>query len=90
VQIKVKVLAPDEFLRPEMNASVAFFEPNSGPVAKLAVSVPSSAVRSGSVFQIVDGRAVRRPVQALIGGEEIVANPPEDLKEGDKVSRKPS
>jgi HlyD family secretion protein len=90
VQIKVKVLAPDEFLRPEMNASVAFFEPDSGPVAKPAVSVPSSAVRSGSVFQIVDGRAVRRPVQALIGGEEIVANPPEDLKEGDKVSRKPS
>jgi HlyD family secretion protein len=92
VQVKVKVLAPDEYLRPEMNASVAFMEASASVLSKArpAVSVPPGAVRNGDVFLIVDGRAVRRPVKMLSGGEEIVANPPEDLKDGDRVSRKQS
>src|SRR5207302_2819910 len=54
VQVRVKVLHPDRFLRPEMNASVAFVSDAKpvpkGEVAKPAVVVPASAVRSGSVF----------------------------------------
>ena len=92
VQVKVKVLAPDDYLRPEMNANVAFVEKSStaGPVATPKVSVPAAAVRDGNVFLIVDGKAVRKPVNVLAGGEEIIANPPADLKEGDRVSRKQS
>lgn len=72
VQVKVKVLQPDEFLRPEMNASVAFLadpkpspsgaaeEASAGPV----VLVPSAAVRGGAVFLVVDGKAKRRAIRS--------------------------
>src|SRR5580698_5190308 len=55
VQVKVKVLHPDQYLRPEMNASVAFVSDAkpasaSGEIQKPSVVVPMSAVRSGSVF----------------------------------------
>ena len=109
VQVKVKVLKPDEFLRPEMNSSVAFYAPekpgeksaNQASAAKPLITIPSSAVRDGAVFIIVDGRAVRRQVQAsgtsqqgatisngLIGGEDLIVNPPADLKDGQKVRPK--
>src|SRR5262249_58253509 len=63
VQVKVKVLKPDEFLRPEMNASVAFYAPekpgekggNQTPAAKPLITIPTSAVRDGAVFIVVDG-----------------------------------
>jgi len=70
VQIKVKVVKPDDYLRPEMNASVAFLsdarpEPagRGGPPPKPVVMIPASAVREGAVFVMLDGRAVRRPVK---------------------------
>jgi HlyD family secretion protein len=109
VQVKVKVLKPDEFLRPEMNSSVAFYAPekpgeksaNQTSAAKPLITIPSSAVRDGAVFIIVDGRAVRRQVQTsgtsqqgvtisngLIGGEDLIVNPPADLKDGQKVRAK--
>jgi HlyD family secretion protein len=109
VQVKVKVLKPDEFLRPEMNASVAFYEPekpgeksaNQTLAAKPLITIPSSAVRDGAVFIIVDGKAARRQVQTsgtsqqgatisngLIGGEDLIVNPPADLKDGQKVRPK--
>jgi HlyD family secretion protein len=109
VQVKVKVLKPDEFLRPEMNSSVAFYAPekpgeksaNQTSAAKPLITIPSSAVRDGAVFIIVDGRAVRRQVQTsgtsqqgatisngLIGGEDLIVNPPADLKDGQKVRPK--
>jgi HlyD family secretion protein len=109
VQVKVKVLKPDEFLRPEMNSSVAFYAPekpgeksaNQPSVAKPLIAIPSSAVRDGAVFIIVDERAVRRQVQTsgtsqqgatisngLIGGEDLIVNPPADLKDGQKVRAK--
>jgi HlyD family secretion protein len=109
VQVKVKVLKPDEFLRPEMNSSVAFYTPekpgeksaNQASAAKPLITIPSSAVRDGAVFIIVDGRAVRRQVQTsgtsqqggtisngLIGGEDLIVNPPADLKDGQKVRPK--
>ncbi|HKQ92564.1 MAG TPA: efflux RND transporter periplasmic adaptor subunit, partial [Blastocatellia bacterium] len=109
VQVKVKVLKPDEFLRPEMNSSVAFYAPekpgeksaNQTSAAKPLITIPSSAVRDGAVFIIVDGRAVRRQVQTsgtsqqgatisngLIGGEDLIVNPPAELKDGQKVRAK--
>ncbi len=106
VQIKVKILAPDDFLRPEMNASVAFYEDKptvsrtSAPV-KPSIVVPSSAVVGDSVFVVLDGKALRRKVrtgsstvqgirveEGLIGGEDLILNPPRDLKEGTKVRPK--
>jgi HlyD family secretion protein len=109
VQVKVKVLKPDEFLRPEMNASVAFYSPekpgekgeNQASPAKPLITIPTSAVRDGAVFMVVDGRAVRRQIQVsgtssqgatisngLIGGEDLIVNPPADLKDGQKVRPK--
>ncbi len=107
VQVKVKVLNPDEYLRPEMNASVAFvteanqvLKSTQGQEAPV-VFVPPSALRNDAVFVMLDGRAVRRTVKAggttaqgiriedgLIGGEDLIVNPPADLKDGDKVRQK--
>jgi HlyD family secretion protein len=68
VQIKVKVEKPDDHLRPEMNASVAFLPdekpaPKGSAPPKPVVMVPTAAVRDGAVFVVLDGRAVRRPVK---------------------------
>jgi HlyD family secretion protein len=106
VQIKVKVSKPDDFLRPEMNASVAFLSDakqaaESSAAAAPVVMVPAAAVRDNAVFVLLDGKAVRKPVkvgatssgsvrieQGLIGGEDLIADPPADLKDGAKVRRK--
>jgi HlyD family secretion protein len=104
VQVKVKVEKPDSYLRPEMNSSVAFLgeeRPVSAPESSPVIFVPSSAVRDNKVFVILAGRAVLRPVkpgpagpqrvrieQGLIGGEDLIVNPPATLKEGDKVRQK--
>jgi HlyD family secretion protein len=105
VQVKVRVLKPDAYLRPEMNASVAFLADaprgGAGAPANRAVTIPTGAVREGAVFVLLDGRAVRRPVkvggatsrglrveEGLIGGEELILNPPADLKDGDKVKKR--
>jgi HlyD family secretion protein len=104
VQVKVAVLNPDEFLRPEMNASVAFLA-KEGPKAatnqKPVIVIPATAVKDGAVFIAVNGRAVRRTVQTgarsaegvqidegLNGGEDLITNPPADLKDGSKVKTK--
>ncbi len=105
VQIKVKVAQPDDYLRPEMNASVAFLsdaKPDpSEASAKRVILVPASAVRDGAVFVFFDGKAVRRAVKSgmtssqgiqiesgLNGGEDLILDPPADLKDGDQVRRK--
>lgn len=102
VLVKVKVLNPDSYLRPEMNASVAFVadaQPKSEVTsAQPVVIVPPSAIKDGAVFIMLQGRAVRRPVrtagtlaqgvrveQGLIGGEDVIVNPPADLKDGQRV-----
>jgi HlyD family secretion protein len=106
VQVKVKILKPDEYLRPEMNASVAFIA-DEKPVttselpAKPVVLAPAAAVKDGAVFVLLDGKAVRRTVKTgavspqgvriesgLIGGEDVIVNPPAGLKDGDKVKQK--
>ena len=108
VQVKVKVLNPDDYLRPEMNASVAFYNEEKATAgstsvvaAKPVVFIPTSALKNDSVFVIFQGKAVKRTVKTgsitsqgirvedgLIGGEDLILNPPADLKEGDKVHAK--
>jgi len=104
VQVKVKVLKPDEYLRPEMNASVAFLadaDARAAAPAKPVVTVPPTAVREGAVFVVLNGRAVRRAVkiagstsqglraeEGLIGGEDLIVNPPAGLKDGDRVKKR--
>jgi HlyD family secretion protein len=107
VQVKVRIQNPDEYLRPEMNASVAFLAKpgssagaSSSPESRL-IYIPASAVRNGSVFLVLDGKAVSRQVkvsgtttrglrieQGLIGGEDLIVNPPDALKDGDRVRQK--
>jgi len=104
VQVKVKVIDPDDYLRPEMNASVAFYSTEKSGTraeAKPIVTVPATTVRDNGVFVVLNGRAVRRSVTVagttsqgvqiaggLIGGEDIIANPPADLKDGQRVRPK--
>lgn len=106
VQVKVKVSNPDELLRPEMNAAVAFVaERKSEGAAQTAQGAfaPAAAIRDGKVFVIVNGAVVERAVKAgavtpagirieegLIGGEDLVLNPPAELKNGMKVKVKGS
>jgi HlyD family secretion protein len=102
VQVKVKIANPDEYLRPDMNASVAFYSDDKTAAGqapdKRVIVVPAAAVRDGAVFVVFDGKAVRRPVkvgaannqgvrieQGLNGGEDLIANPPASLKDGDRV-----
>lgn len=69
VQVKVKVLAPDDFLRPDMNASVAFTSEekastgSSATMAKSVVFVPTAAVRNDGVFIFLNGKVIRRAVR---------------------------
>lgn len=104
VQVKVKVLNPDEYLRPEMNASVAFLsEEKAGNTAagKPVVFVPPSVVKNDKVYIVVGGKVVERAIRTsgntpqgirvedgLIGGEDLVVNPGAELKDGMKVQVK--
>jgi len=108
VQIKVKVRKPDQYLRPEMNATVAVISDDTRVTSahpytagKPVVMAPESALRSGAVFVFLDGRALRRAVKTgavsgslvriedgLIGGEDLIVNPPAGLKDGDRVRQK--
>jgi HlyD family secretion protein len=107
VQVKVKILDPDEFLRPEMNAAVAFLAPSKGgeqapaAAARPVVFVPPSTVREDKVWVVVNGKAVERAVkisgntpqglrveEGLIGGEDLIVNPPAELQPGAAVVKK--
>jgi len=104
VQVKVKVVNPDDYLRPEMNASVAFLagdQPKTSGAAEPVILVPTSAIKDGAVFVVLNGRAIRRPVttgmtmsngvrvkQGLIGGEDVIVNPQAGLADGAKVKLK--
>jgi HlyD family secretion protein len=107
VQVKVKVLNPDDYLRPEMNASVAFISDDkqaaAGAPARPVLVIPASAVHDNAVFVMFEGKAVRRAVKTgatnskgvriedgLIGGEDLIVNPPPALKNGDRVKAKSS
>src|ERR1700678_3803672 len=71
VQVKVQVLNPDEYLRPEMNATVKFLadEPKSASTKPAGPFVPANAVRDQDgkkvVFLAFDGKARLREVHVL-------------------------
>lgn len=106
VQVKVRVAAPDDYLRPDMNATVSFYneaKPASAsePVKRVVV-IPQSALQNGAVFVVLNGRALKRSVttaghsdkgvmvdSGLVGGEDLVVNPPADLKDGQTVQVTP-
>jgi HlyD family secretion protein len=65
------------------------------------VYVPTAAVRNDAVFILLGAKVIRRAVrvtgttseglrveEGLIGGEDLVLNPPADLKDGAKVKAK--
>ncbi|HSU31382.1 MAG TPA: efflux RND transporter periplasmic adaptor subunit [Bryobacteraceae bacterium] len=68
VQVKVKILNPDSYLRPDMNATVAFYNdlPRQAQAdasgSKQFVIVPEGVVQNGSVFVVLNGRARKRAV----------------------------
>jgi HlyD family secretion protein len=67
VQVKVRILHPDSYLRPEMNASVAFVTAKNSQITYLPApatpfSVALAAVRQGTVFVVVNGSAEQRSV----------------------------
>jgi len=69
VQVKVQILHPDDYLRPEMNANVAFLgEKQDRPEAAAAqatITIPAAALRNGSeAFVFLDGKAVLRKLEA--------------------------
>ena len=100
VQVKVKVANPDEFLRPEMNATVAFLgKEQSGTPGRPSVHIPPATLVDGRVWVVENGVAMPREVktggntpagirvdEGLKGGEELIVNPPKDLKLGAKVA----
>ncbi|HVH88914.1 MAG TPA: efflux RND transporter periplasmic adaptor subunit [Terriglobales bacterium] len=73
VQVKVKVLNPDDYLRPEENANVRFLadEKSNGPKQTISSGavVPTSTVHDSGGKRVVliafNGRAVQREVKAL-------------------------
>src|SRR5262249_13455150 len=101
VQVKVQIEQPDSDLRPDMNASVEFYDPSTAAAQgslPSRVLIPPSALRDSAVFMVSNGRAVRRPVavagpvsggvaveRGLAAGEEIIVDPPQNLKDGGKV-----
>jgi HlyD family secretion protein len=71
VQVKVQVLNPDEYLRPEMNATVKFLAdaPKTTSTQPSGAFVPGSAVRDQDgkkvVFLAFDGKAHIREIHVL-------------------------
>jgi HlyD family secretion protein len=70
VEVKVQILNPDSYLRPEMNTTVKFLAnetPKSANSAPSGVFVPTTAVHDQDgkkiVFIAFNGKAVLRPVQ---------------------------
>lgn len=98
VQVRVKILKPDELLRPEMNASVAFLADPASAGKAPAVLIPATAIRDGNVY-LLEGQVARKHAvqvglstakgvevrSGLSGGEQIIANPPEMLGDGQHV-----
>jgi HlyD family secretion protein len=113
VLVRVKVLTPDDLLKPDMNATVSFLDPalaaraeraTTAPAAdRPSIRVPATAVRDGAVFVVENGKAVKRSVstgatregqieipRGLIGGEDLIVNPPDGLKDAAPVKATPA
>ncbi|HEX6544685.1 MAG TPA: efflux RND transporter periplasmic adaptor subunit [Bryobacteraceae bacterium] len=104
VQVKVRVLNPDGYLRPDMNATVNFYNDattSSEPGQARVIVIPKGTVNNGSVFVALNGRAKKVPVQVngttaqgvmigsgLLGGEDLIVDAPADLKDGQRIEIK--
>jgi HlyD family secretion protein len=69
ILVKVKILAPDDLLRPDMNATVSFIRAavaaqTPAQTQATGIFIPSSAVRDGNVLVVEDSKAAQRAVQA--------------------------
>jgi len=80
IQVKVSILDPDQYLRPETNAKVNFLESARELSAESRILVPKNAVvttpAGPSVFVFKDGKAACRPVKIgreLWGQAEVVS-----------------
>ena len=66
VQVKVKVLNPDSYLRPDMNATVAFYNDQPATAessnAKRLIVVPEGVIQNGNVFLVLNGRTRKQAV----------------------------
>lgn len=79
VQVRVKVLNPDELLKPDMNATVSFLAPHKPATQNAAapergnIRVPATAVRDGAVFVVENGKAIKRTVAIIktMTGNEV-------------------
>ncbi len=71
VQIKVQIINPDSYLRPDMNATVKFLanEKKADNTKPAGVFVPTTAVRDRDgkkvVFLVYNGKALMREVQVV-------------------------
>ena len=79
-------------------------EPKAGSSehsSKQVIVVPQSTIQNGAVYVVVNGRAKKVSVRVggttpqgavvesgLFGGEELISNPPADLKDGQRVEAK--
>jgi HlyD family secretion protein len=70
VEVRVKIAAPDDLLKPDMNATVSFLNPAKLAATRASVLspqssslvIPATALRDHAVFLVQDGKALRRPV----------------------------
>jgi len=67
VQVKVRVLKPDGFLRPDMNATAQFIsnapkETADAAESKRVVLIPNGALQGDHVFVVLKGTAIKRPI----------------------------
>jgi HlyD family secretion protein len=72
IQVKVSILNPDEYLRPETNAKVNFLEEHKEQTVESRILVPKSAILNVEgtpcVFLVKGGRASRQTIQT---GKEL-------------------
>ena len=69
VLVRIKVLNPDDLLKPDMNATVSFLTPKKSAATQAgasktaaAIRVPASAVHGNAVFVVEGGKAVKKVV----------------------------
>jgi HlyD family secretion protein len=101
ILVKVKILSPDELLRPDMNATVSFVRaaPTTQSAEADGIFIPVSALRDGNVLVVEDGKAAQRPVQTgsssggkvrilkgLSAGDLVIDQPSADLQAGKAVN----
>ncbi|MGN6367138.1 MAG: efflux RND transporter periplasmic adaptor subunit [Phycisphaerae bacterium] len=111
IEVRVKITAPDDLLKPDMNATVSFLAtPNSKSAASQSADtsptptfrIPSTAIRNNTIFILENHKARQIPItpglttadnqteitKGLLGGEDLILNPPESLKDNDPVTAK--